>query len=823
MATATRNWVGVKLAAGRYEVESLLGQGGMGTVYLAHDHRLGKPVVVKVPSSELLTDPEFRSRFAREARSLVNLEHPNIVRINDIGEHDGIPFLIMAYLSGGSLEDRFPKSGASRNTPDQTLKWLPSIADALDFIHSQQYVHRDVKPSNILFDGHENAYLGDFGIAKAVGKTPADATVDLTQNRVIGTPGYIAPEFLLGKDFDATADQYALATVVYQLLAGRKPFEGRTFAAVVSKQTTRPAPPLTSLVPSAPEPLSDALKRALSRDSKRRFATCSDFAQAVSSAVQESTTEISTAGDISTEYVPTRIEHAVSSPTQREETVVDPTTEKLIELSDGTDSRLDRLFPSNTPRNRLIATAVGAALIVVVALVYLLSTRKPESPKQQTTASSTTVSEAPDAHEIIKKGIEFLGGEDKISQHKAESYDETMTLDGKRYEKRVYIEWPNKLREEIVGVGTTIVNGDAGWHVVGGRVTTLSKEQIRQTQNGLYGSYVNRLVPLLSERFAISFQGKEERAGKTLLIVRVERAGYPAIRLFFDSATGAMARSEMTVPQDGESRTPLRFTIHYHSYESSRGIKYCPRTEEYTNHEKRVEATLSRFRPLESLDPKLFVKPTDPRDIVNKGIAFLGGIQQLRRLRAEAYSIVLLEKGKKTTSKVYVKWPDKLRREVPERGTAILNGKDGWLITGGGVSSMPKSMYAYERGTIFRRHIWRLYPLLSQDFELRYVGAETLKDAAVSIITAKSKRREVLRLFFDSGTGALKKIEGRVQQLGDVTYAHYFDEYRAANGIKYCSKMTYERTGKTLQRFAQYTVTDYEATESLDPKLFAKP
>ena len=167
MRAGTACWVGRTLAAGRYQVTGKLGEGGMAHVYRAHDRNLDTDVVIKVPRQAVLDDPDFAGRFAREIRSLVKLVHPHIVKVIDVGEHDGFPFAVMQYLSGGNLRDRQLSEKADQPVllPLEALgDWLEDVATALDFIHGQGYVHRDVKPDNILFDADGNAYLSDFGV-----------------------------------------------------------------------------------------------------------------------------------------------------------------------------------------------------------------------------------------------------------------------------------------------------------------------------------------------------------------------------------------------------------------------------------------------------------------------------------------------------------------------------------------------------------------------------------------------------------------------------------------------------------------------------------
>lgn len=289
MAIATASWIGLALAGGRYRVTAKLGEGGMGYVYRAADGNLDSEVVIKAPRSEVLEDAEFASRFAREVRALVRLQHPNIVHVLDVGEHEGLPYAVLQYLSGGSLRDK-QRQQANRTARDrlQTLTaWLPGVAAALDFIHGQGYIHRDVKPENILFDGHEHVFLSDFGVAKVVTERQgARPSPSLTGTGVVlGTPHYMAPELILEQSYDGRVDQYALAVTVYALLSGTYPFDGPTAPSILVKHSTMEAARLDALVPEVPARLADAVHQALAKEPGRRFADCASFAHAVLAAL----------------------------------------------------------------------------------------------------------------------------------------------------------------------------------------------------------------------------------------------------------------------------------------------------------------------------------------------------------------------------------------------------------------------------------------------------------------------------------------------------------------------------------------------------------
>jgi eukaryotic-like serine/threonine-protein kinase len=266
---------------GRYIIEELKAEGAMGSVWRALDRDVDRPVAIKFPSSYCLDDRSFRERFAREIRRLVAFEHPNIVRIYDVGEHSRFPFAVLAFLEGGNLRDRVARRGAGdpRRLPADDLRsWLPAVAGALDFIHARGVIHRDVKPENILFDIADNAYLADFGLSKARG-----LEISLTPDaQLVGTVNYMAPEAILEDAAAAAFDQYSLATVVAEMLTGALPFSGAHIATVLRRRVDEDAPTIRELCPSAAFslPLSRAVARALSRKPADRFASCREFAQA---------------------------------------------------------------------------------------------------------------------------------------------------------------------------------------------------------------------------------------------------------------------------------------------------------------------------------------------------------------------------------------------------------------------------------------------------------------------------------------------------------------------------------------------------------------
>jgi serine/threonine-protein kinase len=280
--------VGQEVGNGRYKILGRIGKGSMGQVYLAHDARLETDVVLKFPAAaeKGSSGKEFLDRFAREIRSLIQLSHPHIVKVFDVGEVDGQPFVVMQCLAGGSLKDRIASGphGELRPMPPRSLHdWLLEIAKALDFVHAQKHIHRDVKPANILFDRYGHAFLGDFGIIKALTSDQTDWRENslTAPGFLVGTPNYVAPEIVMGRPFDGRVDQYSLAMTVHEALSGTNCMEGPTPSATVVNQTMVVPPPLTELIPRIPGRLSDAILRGLAKEPSGRFETCVAMAQEI--------------------------------------------------------------------------------------------------------------------------------------------------------------------------------------------------------------------------------------------------------------------------------------------------------------------------------------------------------------------------------------------------------------------------------------------------------------------------------------------------------------------------------------------------------------
>ncbi len=282
------------LLAGRYEVRSLIGRGGMAQVHLGRDTRLGRDVAIKMLRTELARDPVFQERFRREAQAAASLNHPNIVAVYDTGteplpfalrDEDGpagatsasretvpVPYIVMEYVQGRTIKEMLAADGIPPRA--EAVRIIVGVLSALEAAHAAGLVHRDIKPGNIMVSSDGSVKVMDFGIARALDSTDAALT---QTNAVVGTAQYLSPEQARGQQVDARSDLYATGVVLFELLTGRPPFTGESPLDVAYQHVTA-APPLPSSInPDLPRGLDEVVLRALTKDRDARYQTASDM------------------------------------------------------------------------------------------------------------------------------------------------------------------------------------------------------------------------------------------------------------------------------------------------------------------------------------------------------------------------------------------------------------------------------------------------------------------------------------------------------------------------------------------------------------------
>jgi serine/threonine-protein kinase len=261
---------------GRYDIKSLIGQGGMSAVYLGYDPRSQREVAIKILPPYYLHSPKFRERFEREALMIALLEHPAIVPVYDMGEEDGQPYIVMRYMSGGSLADKLKKGPIPLR---ECMEMYLRLAPALDTAHARGVTHRDVKPDNLLFDKYDNVFLSDFGLARL---RETIGFANISDGSILGTPAYMSPEQIQGDhEIDGRSDIYSMGVVLYQMLCGSVPYFGTTAASVMMMHLVNPVPQIYEKNKTLPPGIQAVLDTAMAKKPDDRFQSAGEFAKAI--------------------------------------------------------------------------------------------------------------------------------------------------------------------------------------------------------------------------------------------------------------------------------------------------------------------------------------------------------------------------------------------------------------------------------------------------------------------------------------------------------------------------------------------------------------
>lgn len=441
---------------GIYEVKSELGRGGMATVYRGYDSRFEREVAVKVLPSELLhADPQFRTRFQREAKIIAQLEHPSIVPVYDVGETEDtkLPYFVMKYMNGGSLSERIKKGLMSVG---EAARILDQIAPGLDEAHSRGIIHRDLKPSNILFDSRGTPYISDFGIAKM-----SQGTGTMTGSGIIGTPAYMAPEQATGDQVDGRADIYALGIILFEMLTGKQPYEADTPMAVAIKHVTDPVPRILTVNPNLPADMDLIIQKAMAKSRDDRFVTAVEMVQTLK--------EI--AGDYGPEKKTrtlTALRTAVKKKATPEKRKFSPATTALILLGVvGVAAAGIFLTNRNSPPVGIEATETSASTSTPAAL-----TSEPTVESLVTSAPVSETATLPAPTETLAPQIPLIGGADMVAFLRNNDIW-VMNVDGSEL-RSVTNDAREKFNVEWLPGGDTIL------YITGKTVKTVNIEDLRE-------------------------------------------------------------------------------------------------------------------------------------------------------------------------------------------------------------------------------------------------------------------------------------------------------------------------------------------------------
>lgn len=270
-------WIGKKLG-GRYEIEELLGQGGMSAVYKAMDPNLKRIVAVKMIHAHLSNDPGFVMRFEEEAAAVAKLRHPNIVQVYDFNHGDGTYYMVLEFVPGETLQDylkRLNKDGRYLPTK-QAIQFAANVSDAIDYAHQRGLIHRDIKPANVMINVQGEAILMDFGIAKIIGGQKHTAT-----GAVVGTAMYMSPEQIKGEQPDRRTDIYSLGVTLFEMVSGHPPFEADSAMTLMMMHVNDPVPDLRRINPEVPDGLVGIINKALAKNPDERYQTAAQMVTAL--------------------------------------------------------------------------------------------------------------------------------------------------------------------------------------------------------------------------------------------------------------------------------------------------------------------------------------------------------------------------------------------------------------------------------------------------------------------------------------------------------------------------------------------------------------
>ena len=375
----------------RYEIIKTIGEGGMANVYLANDTILDRKVAIKVLRGDLSNDEKFIRRFKREALSVSNLSHPNIVEVYDVGEEDGNYYIVMEYIEGKTLKQLLQKRGAL--TLNEVIDIMTQLTDGLAHAHEAYIIHRDIKPQNIMIEDNGLVKITDFGIAMALNSTQLTQT-----NSVMGSVHYLPPEQANGKGSTVKSDIYSLGILMYELLTGSVPFKGDTAVEIALKHMKEKIPSIRKQKPTRPQSVENIVLKATAKNPKNRYDNVRDMYKDLQTALQRDNEK-----RLVYEYPENDLEETKVIPqvTKEVKQVIDKPTVKEEDTDD------DSVLKEKNEKNKLpiILAVVLLGTLIVLAGVYLLITSKDVKEVKVPNVVGLTTEEA--IKKIKEKGLEY--------------------------------------------------------------------------------------------------------------------------------------------------------------------------------------------------------------------------------------------------------------------------------------------------------------------------------------------------------------------------------------------------------------------------------
>ena len=351
---------------GGYEVQGVVGHGGMATVYLARQQSMNRQVALKVLPLQFMRDDTYLQRFEREVKIVSQLEHRNIVPVYDYGEEDGQPYIVMRYMPAGSVDDQL-RLGAMPT--DKIMSIIAQIAPALDYAHSKEVLHRDLKPSNVLMDDGGGAFITDFGIARIAGDTAAS----ITTQGVVGTPSYMSPEQAQGKAMDGRSDLYSLGVMLFEMATGRRPFESETAYSIAVMQVTTPPPQPRSINPQISAAVEHVILKALRKNPDERYPTAVALMEALQLAIDRPGSVFDTEPSMRATPAPSAPVSLPPSPPVMYPQAPSGPRSAVPAYSEPLQSRISRRRKNSPWVSVLIGGSLGCGLVSIIAIIVIFA------------------------------------------------------------------------------------------------------------------------------------------------------------------------------------------------------------------------------------------------------------------------------------------------------------------------------------------------------------------------------------------------------------------------------------------------------------------
>ena len=377
----------------RYEIIKTIGEGGMANVYLAEDTILERKVAIKVLRGDLSNDEKFIRRFKREALSVSNLSHPNIVEVYDVGEEDGNYYIVMEYIEGKTLKQLLQKRGALTLT--EVIDIMSQLTDGLAHAHEAYIIHRDIKPQNIMIEDNGRIKITDFGIAMALNSTQLTQT-----NSVMGSVHYLPPEQANGKGSTVKSDIYSLGILMYELLTGSVPFKGDTAVEIALKHMKEKIPSVRKQNPTIPQSVENIILKATAKNPKNRYDSVREMYNDLQTALERDNEK-----RLVYEYPENDLEETkVIAPIPKEPKK--PVVDKPLDKEETTETD-DSILKEKDEKNKLpiILAGILLAFLIVLAVVYLLISNHDVKEVKVPDVTGLTLEEA--IKKVEKQGLKY--------------------------------------------------------------------------------------------------------------------------------------------------------------------------------------------------------------------------------------------------------------------------------------------------------------------------------------------------------------------------------------------------------------------------------